>query len=90
MQSLEERLKTVEYDSKTLIDRWMSQKMLDAERLNEVLINLLPPIFREIREVFGVRLYVYLSYGSHKYQSRVKISIHIDYIKFIENAGILD
>ena len=36
IKSLEERLMAVEHDSKKLLDRWMSQKMVDAERLNEV------------------------------------------------------
>lgn len=35
VQSLEEKVKKLEGENKMLIDRWMSQKMQDAERLNE-------------------------------------------------------
>jgi hypothetical protein len=33
---MEERLKKVEAENKDLVDRWMEQKLKDAERLNEV------------------------------------------------------
>ena len=34
------RAKNAEAENKTLIDRWMLQKMQDAERLNEVFVKL--------------------------------------------------
>jgi hypothetical protein len=33
---MEARLKKVEAENKDLVDRWMEQKLKDAERLNEV------------------------------------------------------
>jgi hypothetical protein len=45
MKSLEEKLMAVELESKKLLDRWMSQKMVDAERLNEVNALLLSASF---------------------------------------------
>lgn len=35
-REMEERLKKVEAENKDLVDRWMEQKLKDAERLNEV------------------------------------------------------
>ena len=37
LQVMTLRAKNAEAENKTLIDRWMLQKMQDAERLNEVL-----------------------------------------------------
>jgi autophagy-related protein 16 len=36
VQELEAKLAKAEEDNKMLVDRWMQQKMQDAERLNEV------------------------------------------------------
>ena len=69
MQSLEERLKAVEYDSKTLIDRWMSQKMIDAERLNEVSITHL----HQFSERSGRYLEFAYTYSYHMDLTHIRI-----------------
>lgn len=40
LEEMTVRAKNAVAENKTLIDRWMLQKMQDAERLNEVLIFL--------------------------------------------------
>lgn len=41
LEEMSIRAKNAEAESKVLIDRWMLEKMKDAERLNEVLISVL-------------------------------------------------
>lgn len=38
LQDLEAKLSVAEKENKMLVDRWMEQKMKDAERLNEVIL----------------------------------------------------
>ena len=38
LEEMSVRVKTAEAENKVLIDRWMLEKMRDAERLNEVLL----------------------------------------------------
>lgn len=39
LEAMTLRANNAEAENKTLVDRWMLQKMQDAERLNEVLSN---------------------------------------------------
>lgn len=41
LEEMSIRAKNAEAESKVLIDRWMLEKMKDAERLNEVLISVI-------------------------------------------------
>lgn len=59
-EEMRTRAINAETENKTLIDRWMLQKMQDAERLNEVYALLLVSLLLNLLQIIHFYIYIYI------------------------------